>query len=402
MQRVFNASLLLFHFHFGRGANLDHSNAAGQLGHALLQFLAVIVGSGFFHLLADLAHTGLDLGSLASAVDDSGIFLAHFNALGLAQHFQRSFFQSQANFFGNHGAAGQDGDILQHGFATITKARGFNGNHFQNAADGVDHQSRQRFAFNVFGDDQQRTAGLGHLLQNRQQVADIGDFLVEQQDEGIVQSGNLLVLIVDEVRGQVAAVELHAFNHVQLVVQALAVFNGNHAFLAHFFHGIGDDVADVGIGVGGDGAYLSDFLSGSARLGDLGDFTHQRGNGFVDAALQIHRVHAGGNVFHTFQHDGLSQHGGGGGAVAGNVGSLGSDFFHHLRAHVLELIFQLDFLGDGYAVLGDGRSAEGAVQHHVAAFRAQSHFNGISQDVDAGYHLGASGITKLYVFSSHS
>jgi hypothetical protein len=29
-------------------------------------------------------------------------------------------------------------------------------------------------------------------------------------------------------------------------------------------------------------------------------------------------------------------------------------FAHHLRAHVLERILEVDFLGDGHAVLGDG------------------------------------------------
>ena len=43
----------------------------------------------------------------------------------------------------------------------------------QDAADVVDDQRRQRFAFDVFGDDQQRPAGLGDLLQQRQQVADV-------------------------------------------------------------------------------------------------------------------------------------------------------------------------------------------------------------------------------------
>jgi hypothetical protein len=73
----------------------------------------------------------------------------------------------------------------------------------------------------------------------------------------------------------------------------------------------------------------------------------------VDAALQIHRVHAGGHVLHAFAHDGLRQHGCSGGAVTGVVGGLGSDFLDHLGAHVLELVLQFDFLGDGHAVLGD-------------------------------------------------
>ena len=54
VQRVFDAGLLFLHFDFGRGADLDHRHAAGQLGHALLQLFLVVVAGGFFDLLADL------------------------------------------------------------------------------------------------------------------------------------------------------------------------------------------------------------------------------------------------------------------------------------------------------------------------------------------------------------
>ena len=62
---------------------------------------------------------------------------------GLTQVFQSGFFQRQADFFGNHGTTGQDGDVLQHGFAAVAEAGGFHGNGFQDAADVVHHQSRQ-------------------------------------------------------------------------------------------------------------------------------------------------------------------------------------------------------------------------------------------------------------------
>ena len=78
-------------------------------------------------------------------------------------------------------------------------------------------------------------------------------------------------------------------------------------------------------------------------------------NGLVDAALDLHRVVPGGNQLGALAVDGLGEHGGGGGAVAGHVGGLGGDFLDQLRAHVLELVFQFDLLGDGYAVLGDER-----------------------------------------------
>ena len=51
-----------------------------------------------------------------------------------------------------------------------------------------------------------------------------------------------------------------------------------------------------------------------------------RADGLVDAALEVHGVHAGGHVLHAFAHDGLGQHGGGGGAVTGVVAGLGSHF----------------------------------------------------------------------------
>ena len=80
------------------------------------------------------------------------------------------------------------------------------------------------------------------------------------------------------------------------------------------------------------------------------------GHGLVDAALQGHRVRAGGDGLHAFAEDRLGENGGGGGAVAGDVAGLAGDFRHHLRAHVLERVLQFDFLGDGDAVLGDGRA----------------------------------------------
>ena len=124
-------------------------------------------------------------------------------------------------------------------------------------------------------------------------------------------------------------------------------------------------------------------------------------DGLVDAALEVHRVHAGGDDLQAFAQDRLGQHGGGGGAVAGDVGGLGGDFLHHLRAHVLELVLELDLLGDGHAVLGDGRGAEALVEHHVAALGAERHLDGVGQDVDAGEHARAGVITETYFFGSH-
>ena len=75
--------------------------------------------------------------------------------------------------------------------------------------------------------------------------------------------------------------------------------------------------------------------------------------GLVDAAGQGHRIGPGGNHPQPFAIDGLGQHGGGGGAVAGDVVGLRGRFFDQLGAEVFVRVVQLDLLGHGHAVLGD-------------------------------------------------
>src|SRR5690606_2841624 len=336
VQGVFDAGLLFLHFDFGGRAHADHRHAAGQLGHAFLQLFTVVVRGGFLDLRTDLLDAGFDVLGIAGAVEDGGVFLGHFDALGLALHVEVRLFLRQVGFFGDYRAARQDGGVFQHGLAAVAEARGLDGGGLQDAADVVHDQGGQGFALDVLGHDQQRAAGLGDLFQHRQQVADVADLLVEDQDERVIQHGDLLVGVVDEVGRQVAAVELHAFDDVQLVVQGLAVFDGDDAFLADLVHRVGDDFTDGGVAVGRDRTDLGDGLAGGAGLGQLVQFVDGSDHGLVDAALQVHGADAGGHVLQAFFDDGLGQHGGGGGAVTGVVGGLGGDFLDQLGADVLE------------------------------------------------------------------
>jgi hypothetical protein len=93
------------------------------------------------------------------------------------------------------------------------------------------------------------------------------------------------------------------------------------------------------VAVGRDGADLGDLRSTLTFFERFLRSATTFVDGLVDAALQVHRVHAGGNRLHAFADDGLGQNGGGGGAVTGGVVGLRGDFAHHLGAHVLELVF---------------------------------------------------------------
>ena len=95
------------------------------------------------------------------------------------------------------------------------------------------------------------------------------------------------------------------------------------------------------------------------------------------------------------------QDGGGGGAVAGDVGGLAGDFLHHLGAHVFELVLQLDFFGDGDAVFGDGRRAEILVEHDVAALGSERDFHGVGENIDAFQDRVARIAIKFNYFSCH-
>ena len=146
----------------------------------------------------------------AGAVDDGGVVLVHRDALGAAQVFQADAFQLDAGLFHDGLAAGQDGDVFQHGLAAVAEARRLHGAGVQGAAQLVHHQGGQRFAFHFLGDDQQRLAGARDLLEQRQQVLHVADLLLVDQDVGIFEHRFHALRIGDEVGREIAAVELHA------------------------------------------------------------------------------------------------------------------------------------------------------------------------------------------------
>ena len=119
------------------------------------------------------------------------------------------------------------------------------------------------------------------------------------------------------------------------------------------------------------------------RLGHLLDFFGDDLDGLLDAALELHRVGAGHDVLGAFAVDRLRQHRRRRRAVTGRVRRLARDLAHHLRAHVLERVLQVDFLGHGHAVLGDRGRAELLVEDDVAALGAERDLHGVCQLIDA-------------------
>jgi len=222
-----------------------------------------------------------------------------------------------------------------------------------------------------------------------------------QQDQRVFQIRNHLLGVGHEIGRQVATVELHPLDDFDLGLHPLVLFDGDDTLVADLLHRVGDLAADERLAVRRDGADLGHFVAVLDRTRRSLDRRDDLGGGQVDAALQVHRVHARCNRLQAFLDDGLRQHGGGGGAVAGLVIGAGSDFLHHLGAHVLELVFQFDFLGDRDTVLGDARGTERFLDDDVTAFRAERHLDSIREDVDAAQHTVAGIGIELDFLGSH-
>jgi hypothetical protein len=91
VQCILDARLLFLHLRLGRRADVHHRHAARQLGQPFLQLLAVVVARGLLDGFADLVDPALDVGLLATALDDRRVFLVDGDLLGAAEISSSTF-----------------------------------------------------------------------------------------------------------------------------------------------------------------------------------------------------------------------------------------------------------------------------------------------------------------------
>ncbi len=384
MQSIFHACFLLLHFTFGGGTDIDHGDTAGQLGQTLLELFAVVIGGGFLDLAANLVDATLNISGLAVAFHDGGVVLINDDGLGAAEIGELEVFKLQAEVLGNALAAGQDGDVFEHGFAAIAEARGFDCAGVENATELIDDEGCQGFTFHLFGDDEDLFADFGDLFENRQDIFEAADLLFVDEDVGIAHLDFHRLCIGHKVGREVAFIELHTFDHFEGGFDALGFFNGDGSILADFIHGISDDFANGGIPVGGDGCHLFDFFLILDLFGDFGQMLNGCIDGLLDTALDADRVCTAGDMLHTGAEDRLGQNGCGGGTVTGCITGLAGDLADHGCAHVFIGALQFDFLGDGNAILGNRGRAKFFVDNYVATFGAERRADRFGEGLNAG------------------
>src|SRR5881628_2565474 len=372
---------------------------ARELREPLLELLPVVVRGRFLDLRPDLLDAALDLLGVTGALDDRGVVLVHDHLLGAAEVVELEVLELDAEVFRDRLAAGQGRDVLEHRLAAIAEARRLDGTAGERPAQLVHHQGRQGLALEVLGDDEQRLAGPGDLLEQRQHVLHHAELLLVDEDDGVLQYHVHPLRIRHEVGREVAPVELHALDHLEGGLHRLGFFDGDDAILADLLHGFGDQVADRLVVVGGDRGDLGDLLLILGGLGHMLQLLDHHVDRLLDTPLQGHRVRARGHVLETPAEDRLGENGGRGRPVARHVRGLGGDLLDHLSPQVLAGVLQLDFLGDGHTVLGDGRAPELLVDDDVPPLRPERDLDGMRHDVDPAQERRAGSLVEQKLLS---
>ena len=323
-----------------------------------------------------------DVVRLAGALDDRRLVLRDDDLAGGAEQVDRGVLELEADLLGDDGRAGEDRDVLQHGLAAVAEPGGLHRDGVERAADLVHDERGERLALDVLGQDQDRLAGLHDLLEHREQVLDRADLRVRDQDVGVVQDRLHPLGVGDEVRRDVALVEPHALGELELHAEGVRLFDRDDAVLADLVDGVGDLLADLGVGRG-DGADVGDLFLRVDVLGDGLDPLDRELDRPLDAALERHRVRAGRDVAQAFLHDRLREHGRRRGAVTGDVVGLLRDLLDELGADLLERVVELDLLGDRDAVVRDRGGAPLLLEDDVAALGPQRDLHGVRELVHA-------------------
>jgi len=384
VDRVVDAVLALLQLHLAGRTHLDDRDAAGELGQALLELLPVVVAGRLLDLPADRLDAAVDLLLLACTADDRGVLLLDGDALGLAEIVDRHVLELDAQLLAHDLPAREDGHVLEHLLAAVAETGGLDGTDLERATELVDDERRERLALDVLRDDEQRLLVARNRLEDRHQVLHGRDLLLAEEQVTVVELGVHLLRVRHEVRRQVTSVELHPLDDVQLGGETLRLVDRDDAFVADLLHRLGNHLPDRLVVVGADGTDLRDLVVVLDLLRDLLELRAHRIDGCVDPALDLHRVVPGRDHARALAVDRLGEDRGRGRSVTRHVVRLRGDFAHHLGAHVLELVLELDLLGHRHAVLGDLRGTEALLQDDVATLGTERDLHRIRQRIDAG------------------
>ena len=124
-----------------------------------LQLLLVVVAGGLLQLASGSAAMRPLMASFLPAPSMIVVLsLSILTFLARPRSLELDVLELDAQVLEDRLAAGQDGDVLEHGLAAVAVAGGLDGAALERAAQLVDDQRRQGLALDFLGDDQDRLA----------------------------------------------------------------------------------------------------------------------------------------------------------------------------------------------------------------------------------------------------
>ncbi len=239
----------------------------------------------------------MDFSGLASACHNSRVFLVHHDRFRTAQVFQTDRFKLDPEVFGDGLAAREDRNVFHHRFAPIAEAGSLHRTDTNGAAQSVHDERGERFALDVFSNDQQRLARLSHLFEDGEEFFEVADLLLVKEHVSVLEFRFHRLRVGYEVGREIAFVELHAFHNFERRRDRFGFLHSDRAVLAYFVHGISDDFANGAVPVGRDCRDLLDLVLVLDLLGDSGEMFHGHLHGLLDAALNANRVRSRSHKF---------------------------------------------------------------------------------------------------------
>ena len=225
-----------------RRADLDDRDAADELGEALLELLAVVVAGGVLDLLADRFDAALDLGLRRRRRRRCVVLsLSIVTRLARPRSLMVTFSSLRPSSSVMTWPPVRTAMSLSISLRRSPKPGALTAAHVERAAELVDDERGQRLALDVLGDDEERLAAARDRLEHREEILHVGDLLLADEDVGVLEHDLHPLGVGHEVGREVAAVELHALDHLERRLGRLALLDGDDAFLADLLHRLGED-----------------------------------------------------------------------------------------------------------------------------------------------------------------
>ena len=121
-----------------------------------------------FNLIFNLVYSAVNFFFIAFPTDYGAIIFIRHHTITMPQIGKLNVFHFFTQILGNEFRAGYNRYIFQHFFTSVAESRRLNRQNIKYTAKLVDHQSRKRFAFNVFGNNHQFFfSGFNQFFQKR-------------------------------------------------------------------------------------------------------------------------------------------------------------------------------------------------------------------------------------------